>query len=303
MKITRLDLDGTGSPTGLVTKILKAEPDLPIPVPIEDLARQLDITEIADLELEGFEGGLITDDCRSAGTILVNRAAQRGRRRFTIGHELGHFLIPTHKPVKPGKFLCSREDMRRWSAQENDIYARMEVEANKFSALLLMPPPKLRAVMEKFGDPDLAHILEIARHFDVSKDAAARAYAEYHDQMIAIAVIKDGKVLRIYKNTRFPRVGVAYGSAVPKNSLLHHEAGRGTDLSEIRENGAELWLESDWGKRLPTLYEQVFFQQEGFALVMLWVESGHDHDDEESDLDDGRTSKERLRDRRAARDR
>jgi hypothetical protein len=47
MKVTRLDLDGTGSPVGLVTRILKIEKDLPIPVPIEELARQLDIEEIA----------------------------------------------------------------------------------------------------------------------------------------------------------------------------------------------------------------------------------------------------------------
>jgi hypothetical protein len=60
MKVTRLDLDGTGSPMGLVTRILKIEKDLPIPVPVEELARQLDIEEIAPLEMQGFEGGLLT---------------------------------------------------------------------------------------------------------------------------------------------------------------------------------------------------------------------------------------------------
>jgi hypothetical protein len=43
VKVTRLDLDGTGSPMGLVTKILQTEKTLPIPVPIEELALQLDI--------------------------------------------------------------------------------------------------------------------------------------------------------------------------------------------------------------------------------------------------------------------
>ena len=60
MKVTRLDLDGTGSPMGLVTRILKIEKHLPIPVPIEELARQLDIEEIAPLETQRFEGGLVT---------------------------------------------------------------------------------------------------------------------------------------------------------------------------------------------------------------------------------------------------
>ena len=50
MKVTRLDLDRTGSPEGLVSKILKAEPSLSYPVPIEDIAAALDIKEIAELE-------------------------------------------------------------------------------------------------------------------------------------------------------------------------------------------------------------------------------------------------------------
>lgn len=303
MKITRLDLDDTGSPEGLITKILKAEPDLPIPVPVEELAQCFDITDIAVLTTEGYEGGLITDDCKSEGVILVNAAARRGRRRFTIGHELGHFLIPTHRPAKSGQFLCSREDMRRWSAQENDAYARMEIEANRFSALLLMPPPKLRIAMGKFGEPDLAHITQLADHFDVSKEPAARAYATYHDQPIAIAVVKDGIVLRIYKQTKFPRIGVSYGAPVPRNSLFHYAANSGQKITDIRQNGAELWLESDWGKRLPTLYEQVFYQQEAYALIMLWVDADNDYDEAEIDDDEGRTSKERLRFRQGARGR
>lgn len=298
MKVTRLDLDGTGSPDGIVGKILKAEPDLPIPVPIEDLARQLDITDILGLTTEGFEGGLITDDCRSQGTILVNRAARRGRRRFTVGHELAHFLIPTHKPVKGDQFLCSREDMRRWSAKENETYARMEVEANRFAALILMPPRHLRAMIGQFRDPNLSQIVDVAGHFDVSKDAAARAYAGFHEQPIAIAVIKDGKVLRIYKNLKFPKVSVSNGALVPRNSLFHIAAGRGAELSDIAENGAELWVESQWGKRLPTLYEQVFFQQEGFALLMLWAELAEE--DEEEDEDEARTSKQRYRNRQGS---
>jgi hypothetical protein len=76
MKVTRLDLDGTGSPFGLVSKILKIESDLKIPVPIIELAQQLDIDRIETLETEAFEGGLLTDEGRSTGIILVNKAAR-----------------------------------------------------------------------------------------------------------------------------------------------------------------------------------------------------------------------------------
>ena len=301
MKIERMDLGDIGSPEGLVTQILKLEPDLPIPVPIEELAYQLDIDEILELTTDGYEGGLVTNETRSSGTILVSKFAIKGRRRFTIGHELGHFLIPTHKPIQAGKFLCSREDMQNWSMKETDAYLRMESEANRFAALILMPPSKLRSFMGKFRDPDLVHILELARHFDVSKDVAARAYAKYHEKSIAIAVVKDGKVLRIYNNIKFPRICVSFGAAVPAKSLYNYAPARKTNPSSLQENGAEHWIESDWGKRLPTLYEQVFMQQDGYALVMLWAEIADE--DEDEDADENRTAKERLRHRQSGRSR
>ena len=82
MKIARMDLSDVGSPEGLMRQILKLEPNLPIPVPVEELAIQLDIERIAELETDGFEGGLITDDDRSTGIILVNRKAFKGRRKI-----------------------------------------------------------------------------------------------------------------------------------------------------------------------------------------------------------------------------
>jgi Zn-dependent peptidase ImmA (M78 family) len=297
MEVTRLDLDGTGSPEGLVGKILKAEPKLSYPIPIEDLAKALDIQEIGELETKAFEGSLLMDRHRSSGLILVNKAARGGRRRFTIGHELGHFCIVTHKPIEGDRFLCSRDDMRRWSASEQDAYARMEVEANRFSALLLMPPPMLRNYMSKLGDPDLAQVLAIHHDFDVSKDAAARAYAQHHDEPIAVVVVCDGMVLRTYKHIKFPKFGIQSNGEVPKRSLYWRTSKSRTTPSELSEIAAELWLESERGKPPPDLFEQVLHQQFGYALVLLWPELKDEED--EHDPDENLTSKQRLTERRA----
>jgi hypothetical protein len=298
LKITRMDLDGTGSPAGLVTRILKAEPALKPPMPVEELARQLDISEIRDLTTDGFEGGLITDVARSHGFILVNRVAIAGRRRFTIGHELGHFLLRHHAPP-PGGFLCTRDDMRRWDKNEKSAVARMEVEANKFSAFLLMPPPMWKAEAAKFGDPNLSQIVALARTFAVSKEAAARTYAQYHDEAVAVVVVHNGVIGKIYSAfSRFPRLCIARGAAVPPSSLFHRAKKQLVEPSEVVEARAEFWLESEWGTRLPELYEQVFFQQGGFALILLWAESQTAEDDD-WDPDAEKTAKERLRDRQA----
>ena len=85
----------------------------------------------------------------------MNRDAHRGRRRFTIAHELGHFLMTHHEPPKNGQFLCSREDMLRGPADARDSYSRMEAEANSFAGSLLMPPPLLRSYMTRFREADI----------------------------------------------------------------------------------------------------------------------------------------------------
>src|SRR5690606_29955677 len=142
--VSRMDLADFGSPEKIAQGILDQIPDMTLPVPVEELARQLDIIDITDLDTSAFEGGLLTDENKGQGIILVNPNSPRQRKRFTIGHELGHFLCPTHKPKTADGFLCSSEDMTKSFAGKAEAAARMEVEANRFSALLLMPTPLFR---------------------------------------------------------------------------------------------------------------------------------------------------------------
>jgi Zn-dependent peptidase ImmA (M78 family) len=111
----------------------------------------------------------------------------------------------------------------------------MEVEANRFSALLLMPPPLLRPYISKLGDPDLSHVIAIHDDFEVSKDAAARAYAQYHDEPIAVIVVKDGKVVRAYKNVKFPKLNVDQDDEIPKLSVYWRALKSQNALSEVTE--------------------------------------------------------------------
>jgi len=292
MTLSRMDLDETGSPSGLVTKILKALPGLSIPVPVEEIARQLDIQEIRELETDGFEGGLITDDCRSEGFILVNANAHPARRRFTIGHELGHFLIPTHQPPKGTKFLCSRDDLARFGAKQENAQYRMEAEANQFAALLLIPPPLLNAKLNSMRNPDITHVLQLCRDFIVSKEAMARAYAEYHDEPVAMIVVKDDIVKSAYRNLKkFPYLAVSSGQRVPKDSIYFRHARRLHAPSDVEAIGGEHWLQTEWGRKTPALFEQVVFQANGYALIMLVAEIA-----DEEEQNDERTARERYRD-------
>lgn len=272
MTISRLDLDGAGSAAALVFRILKLEPALPLSVPVEQLCRKLDITSIGELSTKGFEAALITDDCKSAGAILVASDRSRQRRRFSIAHELGHFLIPSHLPRPGQQSLCSAEHLGINDVKEQDRRRRMEAEANRFAALLLIPPPLLRDELKAIRRPDISDVVRLARVFDVSKDAMARAYCEYSREAVAIAVIRNGRVLRTYRNAaNFPPLEVWRGQPVPSDSLATTTVQAG-QVSSIEECEPGLWVREPDDRTVARLTEQVLGQKEGFSLVMLVAE-------------------------------
>jgi Zn-dependent peptidase ImmA (M78 family) len=297
MGVSRIDLADAASPNKIVLEIFKHEPDLPIPVPIEALCGQLDISAIQPLQTAGYEGGLITDRDKSNGIILFNANSPETRKRFTIAHELGHFLIPSHIPSPDGKFLCSQQDMFRLSAGEQVKRHHMEVEANLFASRLLIPAKQFRVDVAASKDPDIQQVALLARRYNVSKEALGRAYAEFREEPTAVLITKDGKLLRSYVSaTRFPFLSVRNGDPIPRQSLLcrrRHELGIASDLDET---DAGVWIDMERGKRAPTLYEQVLPQQQGFAMILLTIEPV---DEEDNDPDGDRTAKERLQSRQA----
>src|SRR5262245_42312034 len=198
MPVARIDLADAGSPDRLVIEILKHEPDLPIPVPIEILCGQLDIISIEPLTTAGFEGGLITNADKHSGIILYNQASPPKRRRFTIAHELGHFLIPSHLPDAQGRFLCSQGDMLLLPADEHDRRLRMEAEAKRCPSLSLLPPPSFRRDVNNYKskDPDLQQVVVLSGKYQVSMEAVSRAYVTYRSDPVAIMITQHGRVLR-----------------------------------------------------------------------------------------------------------
>ncbi len=143
-RISRLDLADFTSPERIADAIIRSIPDLPIPVPIDELALMLDIISIEALETEGFEGGLLTDAEKSAGYILVNEASSTAPS-FHNRSRIGAFPLSSHMPPT-GITLALQKTCGRLFAHESDRAARIEVEANRFAALILMPLSRFRGI-------------------------------------------------------------------------------------------------------------------------------------------------------------
>lgn len=93
--------------------------------------------------------------------IAADRYDPEPRRRFTIAHELAHFLL--HREAIGDGLAESRLHRSR-------LQNRMEMEANRLAADILMPYEKLDAAIEAARDHG-ANLTDIAAQFGVSRSA------------------------------------------------------------------------------------------------------------------------------------
>ena len=100
--------------------------------------------------------------CVSVGAralILVGSGKPSSRQRFTLAHELAHYLV---------------DDLDPLYVDERGVRARSvaEMRANAFAAHLLMPEPGVRAAIEGTAD-DAERAVRVALTFGTSVSAAA----------------------------------------------------------------------------------------------------------------------------------
>ena len=281
MLISRMDLADLGSPEALVEGILKQVSDLPIPVPIEDIARSVDITNITFIGTDSFEGGLVTDRDKSEGVILVNRRSGRRRRRFTVGHELGHFLMPLHLPDNGTRFMCTASDMRRSaSSQTLDRAACMEVEANRFAANMLMPAVPFRRDLSQSAAPDIALLLRLCGRYDTSKEATARRFCELIDAPSAAVFSRNGRFLYAVRSREFPFITLSRNQLLPQRTLSTRFRGVEGDISDMDAVDGCWWTDTDPYCN-SQIFEQTLLQADGYRLTLLQLEQEDVEEDEE----------------------
>lgn len=269
--LSRIELDGVGSPSALAQRIHELDPDLPLDFSIEDLCRRLDIDGIEDRPVTSFAAMLLMDPLKAWGSIVVAEGTKPQRRRFSIGHELGHFLIDSHRPRAGVQFLCSNSDLRIENTREHDRAKKMEAEANRFAARLLMPPPRIRANL-KSRQPDLAEIVRLAGEFNVSKAAMARSYVDAHRETLALLTVRNGRLVQAHRPDDFPWIEPGIGESVPDDSIAQGQRLLPGQSSAMEECDPETWLGSSAARKVEVLSEQVLAQSDGWAMILLHAE-------------------------------
>jgi hypothetical protein len=278
LKIDRMEIDDVGAnPKRLAESIIKQLPDSITAIPVREIAKAIDIYEIREALLEGLEGALVVPEDKSFGAITVRSDRSEPKKRFTIAHEIGHYVNPTHRASSPDGFRCSLSDMMVSKANPNDRHQKMEFEANRFAAELLMPEGRVKAFLRLRASVDLEHILDLAKHFQVSKEASARKYLNQLDEPAAIVFSCQGKIRYVLTKEGFPRLSLGKGDMISEyciSATSNEEQGKVTDIAETP---GQLWLERSANF---SLGEQTVRQMNGFRMTLLTVEeTGEDDSD------------------------
>ena len=269
--LSRPELDGVGSPAEIARRIHELAPDLPLNFTIEDVCQQLDIDSIEERPVTSFEAMLLTDENKASGMIVLAEGRKRERRRFSIAHELGHFLIPTHKGHAGDGFSCSLADFRVGDGREHDRRQRIEAEANRFAAHLLMPPARIRSALT-FHQPDLREIVRLADEFGVSREAMARGYIDAHRETLAVVILHHGRIDRIYRDKDFSWIEPRHGQPAPTDSIAAGHDLQPGQCSDTQECDPETWLGDYGARKVEVLSEQILAQQSGWATILLHAE-------------------------------
>ncbi len=198
--------------------------------------------------------------------ITVNSfVTDDARKRFSIGHELGHFFL--HADTRQ-LAMCTENDMQNWDVRVKSE----ETEANAFSAELLMP--KDMAVPRLTGKaPSLALVSEFKELFNTSFTASAIQVIKYTSEPCALIATKNRNRIWWVGSESFRRsFWLRKGLTLHPYTQLHELQEGGAPTGRANDVPAGAWLDryDPQGKACLT-EDSVVLQAYDIALSLLWI--------------------------------
>lgn len=212
------------------------------------------------------EQGRIVRSVDGALIVVAERTLASKQWRFTIAHELGHFV--RHERIDQFR-ICT-------DLEVHPVYAggAIETEANEFAAELLMPE-YLFARRCEVNRPSMHHVREIASAFDTSLQATALRFVTFCPEPCAVVCSWDGAIRWWSATPDFGFAlsrGHALGSSTYAGDLL---AGRHID-DQPETIEASGWSDDSRAEDFDVQEHSIALGGTGAVLTLLW----HPYDDE-----------------------
>ncbi len=161
---------------------------------------ELDLSAIAyTLGVTVKESPLVGCEARIIGAgeraiVTVNSKSNLERRRFSLGHELGHWQLHRGR-----SFLCLPQDI----GNPQDKAKSLERQADSFSADLLMPWFLFQPVAQSYSHANFKTVSEIAKRFKTSLTATSLRLID-SNSFPALLVCHDQHRRLWFKSSRNP---------------------------------------------------------------------------------------------------
>lgn len=251
------------SPSAVALKIIEdLEIRDPSEIKVKLIAENRGATVVESL-LTSSEGRLVRRGSRAKITVPLNEK-NVGRKRFSIGHELGHFELHSYLT---SFVACSKADMTDWKG-----YKGRETEANVFSAELLMPKALFepRIIRKK---PNMNLIERISEEFRTSLTATAYRYMQVTREPCALIYSVNGKIEWFIRNENdFKYYLKGRGEPVDEQSFAHDAFQGKGDVVDGDLVSASVWVGSDH-----PMYESIeliestkFLKYYNATITLLW---------------------------------
>jgi Zn-dependent peptidase ImmA (M78 family)/DNA-binding XRE family transcriptional regulator len=145
-------------PVAAAQELLAASATSKAPVAVQRLAAKCGM-RVLEWDFGDAVSGLLLD-LDSGPVIGFNSEQNQGRQRFTIAHELGHYLLDHHENFHVDLSSATAH------GESSNYHWRDERAANDFAAELLMPTAFVIAAAREEES-----VQQLARTFDVSREA------------------------------------------------------------------------------------------------------------------------------------
>lgn len=232
--------------------------------------------EIREIDAETFDGALIRVPGKRGGIIALKASiVEPGRKRFTIAHEIGHYLLPGHEQID----ACLPESLERWGGG----LLAPELDANEFASELILPTAHIRPALAS-GHPDFAKIRKIAADYDASLTATTRKFLQLTDNACAMVWSTAG-VVKWYQRSEGFTTYVRNGVLDPESraARLFKEGCQGK--LEFEAVSSDVWISPPGDEMVEQVLEcSVLLRNYSSVLTLLWIENLPSHSTESSEI-------------------
>jgi IrrE N-terminal-like domain len=228
---------------------------------LEGLAADLGVTVVRG-ELAGAVARLarVGDHARIR---VATRVTNAGRQRFSVAHELGHFVLKHDGSALAG---CQERSMVDYKGESK------ESEANIFAVELLLPEKLVRRRCDVLP-VDLRPVRKLADEFETSVTATAIRFIEFSPERCALVYSEKGRVRWTRKSESFWFRLIGLGQPLEPASLAIDFFRKGAVPEEPEDVRGDAWIESSSGRAPEVVEHSMAIPSLGAVVSLLWVPS------------------------------